>query len=139
MSDIGNTSLRAMRVCVSGQIHVACGQTFFVARATLIADDNAVVCFYVMYAQCCDLQLFVCMYVCICECICVSVSLASPSLTPRSDHREKIRRNARALARFLPKVKNNTNFAHFSLRLFTHYTKSDGQRSQKLKYCSKKK
>lgn len=71
------------------------------------------------------MQLFVCnicsvlwplpirMYVGMCECIAVSVLLASPSLTPRSDHREKIRRNARALARFLPKVKNNTNFAQF--------------------------
>lgn len=79
------------------------------------------------------------MYVGMCECIAVSVLLASPSLTLRSDHREKIRRNARALARFLPKVKNNTNFAHFSLRLFAHYTKSDGQRSQKPKLVRRNK
>lgn len=70
---------------------------------------------------------------------CVWVGVASPSLTPRFGHREreKIRRNARVLARFLPKVKNNTNFAHFRC-VYLHSHTHTRQTSRKERWSKTK-
>lgn len=75
------------------------------------------------------------------SCVCVSRYATATGITfintpfwpyiEREREREKIRRNARVLARFLSKLKNNTNFAHFSLRLFTHtHHKIDEKRAK---------